>query len=370
MKDSVATPLVNGECEIPHWPSKPPEKPVCPNSAWNSKGELLIPKVSSCNMPVLIRGETGVGKEVLARRIHAMSQRANGPFLKLNCAALPAELVESELFGYEKGAFTGAAKTTPGKFQMADGGTIFLDEIGDMDFKLQAKFLQVLQDHEFLCVGGHAPIKVDVRVIAATHCNLEEAVEEKRFREDLYYRLNVIEFEIPPLRERRDEILGLAEHFLSKYSGIGMDRPVISNALKDALIAYHWPGNIRELENVMRRFIVLGSEEDSLEYMFRKSRREFDRDGRKPPTLELVKTDTLSMAKSGPVFADLENLQTSRIEAESATIVRALNQAHWNRRKAAALLKIDYKALLYRMKKFGIGPAMVPNEEIVSGTGT
>ena len=185
----------------------------------------MLDKMASSDVPVLLRGETGVGKEVLARKLHARSSRGNRPFVKLNCAALPSELIESELFGYERGAFTGAFKTTPGKFEMANGGTLLLDEIGDMDFKLQAKLLHVLQDREFHRLGSKDVSRVDVRVMAATHCDLEMAIVDKRFREDLFYRLNIIEIDIPPLRERKDEILSLSE---SSSESTGREGPAPS----------------------------------------------------------------------------------------------------------------------------------------------
>ena len=174
--------------------------------AWSERIESLLKRIGNSDVPVLLRGETGVGKEVFARKLHEQSRRAGRPFVKLNCAALPSDLVESELFGYEKGAFTGAFKSTPGKFEMANGGTILLDEIGDMDFKLQAKLLQVLQDREFFKLGAKETFRVDVRVMAATHCDLEKTIKDGRFREDLYYRLNIVEVHVPPLRERKDEI--------------------------------------------------------------------------------------------------------------------------------------------------------------------
>ena len=194
---------------------------------------------------------------MVAHKLHRGSGRAGKPFLKLNCAALPSELVESELFGYERGAFTGAFKNTPGKFELANGGTILLDEIGDMDVKLQAKLLQVLQNGEFLRLGSKEVTKVDVRVMAATHQNLERAITEGRFREDLYYRLNVIDIRIPPLRERTDEILSLAEFFILTHATPSEPVLEIPGSLQTALLEHSWPGNIRELENVMRKFLIL-----------------------------------------------------------------------------------------------------------------
>src|SRR5581483_5999673 len=219
--------------------------------------QALIGQIGWSEAPVLIQGETGSGKEVLGRELHAQSPRADQPFLKLNCAALPSELVESELFGYERGAFTGAFQKKAGMFEMADGGTILLDEIGDMDVRLQAKLLQVLQDHEFQRIGGKELIKVDVRVMAATHRDLEQAIADRTFREDLYYRLNVINLVLPPLRERAEDIPALAEHLLQKHAIPGHPPLAITLELKHALISYHWPGNVRELENIMRRYLVM-----------------------------------------------------------------------------------------------------------------
>src|SRR5437879_2747797 len=210
--------------------------------------EPLLRQIGGSEIPVLIQGETGVGKEVIARQLCAQSPRADKVFLKLNCAALPSELVESELFGYERGAFTGAFQKKPGMFEMADGGTILLDEIGDMDFKLQAKLLQVLQDQEFQRLGGKETIRVDVRVIAATHCDLEDAITDGRFREDLYYRFSVVTLRVPPLRERQDEIAPIANFLLKKHASRATPPVTITRVLLRALLDYQWPGNIRELE--------------------------------------------------------------------------------------------------------------------------
>ncbi len=216
-----------------------------------------VSQIGWSEAPVLIQGETGSGKEVIARELHAQSPRAGKLFVKLNCAALPSELVESELFGYERGAFTGAFQKKEGMFEVADGGTILLDEIGDMDVRLQAKLLQVLQDQEFQRIGGKTPIKVDVRVMAATHCDLQKGITDKTFRGDLYYRLNVINLSVPPLREREEDIVPLAEFILRKYAPQNTHLLPITGKLKEALTSYLWPGNVRELENVMRRLLVM-----------------------------------------------------------------------------------------------------------------
>src|SRR5450432_4241583 len=232
-------------------------KPFVGTNARMKEIQALVGQIGWSEAPVLIQGETGTGKEVIARELHSQSPRANRPFLKLNCAALPSELVESELFGYERGAFTGAFQKKAGMFEIADGGTILLDEIGDMDVRLQAKLLQVLQDHEFQRIGGRETIKVDVRVMEGAHRDLEKAIEDRTFREDLYYRLNVINLVLPPLRERTDDIVPLAEFLMKKYTAQGVAAPVITMDLKHAMKAYPWPGNVRELENSVRKLSVL-----------------------------------------------------------------------------------------------------------------
>ncbi len=235
-------------------PGSPAERYVQVNPRMRAISEALR-KTACWNVPVVLRGESGVGKEVLARELHLLSPRASKEFVKINCVALPSELLESELFGYERGAFTGAFRSKPGKFELADGGTILLDEIGDMDLKLQAKLLQVLQDGEIHRLGGKEPVRVDVRVLVATHRDLERSIAEGSFREDLYYRLNVVSIEVPPLRERKDEILPLAEHFLEKHCQ-GEQAPTLTEGLRAAFLHHDWPGNVRELENVVRRYLV------------------------------------------------------------------------------------------------------------------
>jgi two-component system response regulator AtoC len=305
--------------------------------------------------PVLIQGETGSGKEVIARELHACSPRAGKVFLKLNCAALPSELVESELFGYERGAFTGAFQKKIGMFEAADGGTILLDEIGDMDFRLQAKLLQVLQDREFQRIGGKDPIRVDVRVIAATHRNLEQAIAEAAFREDLYYRLNVINIQLPPLRERKEDIPLLAEHLLNKHAVPGRN-VAITLDLQHALTTYHWPGNVRELENMMRKLIVLRDPALIARELHAKSLRRPLASAAGPPREEPQPVCN-GDAADPPI---LERVTRAKLQAETDAIVTALNSTRWNRKQAAALLKIDYKALLYKMKKLGLDDRAAP----------
>jgi two-component system response regulator AtoC len=308
----------------------------------------LVEQIGWSEAPVLIQGETGTGKEVLARELNLRSPRANKPFLKLNCAALPSELVESELFGYERGAFTGAFQKKLGMFENADGGTILLDEIGDMEFRLQAKLLQVLQDGSFQRIGGKDLINTDVRIIAATHRDLEKCIQCGTFREDLFYRLNVVNIHLPPLRERTDDLLALGEYLIQKHAN-GAPAPAFSAELSEAITSYHWPGNVRELENFIRKFVIFRDPQAmAAELRARINRRVIAvaasaRNGNSAPGPQLV--------ENGPV---LEQVVKAKLRAETEVIVAALNSTRWNRKRAAALLKIDYKALLYKMKKLGI----------------
>ena len=306
----------------------------------------MAASIAPSDTPVLIQGETGSGKEVLARHLHALSRRAHKPFLKLNCAALPSELVESELFGYERGAFTGAFQRKPGMFEVADGGTLLLDEIGDMEFKLQAKLLQVLQDHEFQRLGGKETVRVDVRVIAATHNDLEKSIANGKFRQDLYYRLNVVSLYVPPLRECREDILMVTEFLLQKHSG-GKPIPELTPALKQALMSHDWPGNVRELENVVRKFTVLRDPQAIARDLNTLAAR---RTLNSTPVL-VMPTGREETPSNSPI---LEQVTRAKHQVEIEAILAALNTTHWNRKRAAVLLKIDYKALLYKMRKLGI----------------
>lgn len=307
----------------------------------------MIPLVAYSEAPVLIQGETGAGKEVLARYLHSFSRRARKPFIKLNCAALPSELVESELFGYERGAFTGAYQRKPGMFEIADGGTLLLDEIGDMDFKLQAKFLQVLQDQEFQRLGGKETMRVDVRVIAATHSDLEKSIAAGSFRPDLYYRLNVVSLYVPPLCELRDDIIPLAEFLVKKHCTDASWEPEITLELRRALLLHDWPGNVRELDNVVRKFAVLRDPDAIVrDLSTRATRRTF----MGAPAVEKSPAP-VSVPDAPPI---LDQVTRSKNQAETEAIVAALSTTRWNRKKAAAVLRIDYKALLYKMKKLGI----------------
>jgi two-component system response regulator AtoC len=335
----------------PPAPGAPPRS-FFGNDSFMKDVQALLPQIGWSEAPVLIQGETGVGKEVLARELHAHSPRAKKPFLKLNCAALPTELVESELFGYERGAFTGAIQKKPGMFEQADGGTILLDEIGDMDVRLQAKLLQVLQDHEFQRLGGKETVKVDVRVLAATHRDLERAIAENSFREDLYYRLNVISLLVPALRDRRDDILPLAEFLIRRHLPPKSTPPALTPELKSAFLEYDWPGNVRELENVIRRFLILQNAEMIVNDLRRKSNR------KNSDALVQSIEQPPPPAPAGPTPI-LEHVKEAKNRAERTAILAALQTTHWNRKQAAALLKIDYKALLYKMKKLRIEEKMI-----------
>ncbi len=328
-------------------------KPFCARSARMQEIHSLIPCIGPSDAPILIQGETGCGKEVFARELHANSPRAGKAFLKLNCAALPSELVESELFGYERGAFTGAFQRRAGMFEQANGGTLLLDEIGDMDVRLQAKLLQVLQDNEFHRIGGKEIIKVDVRVLAATHRDLENAIRNGSFREDLYYRLNVISVELPPLRDRKEDIIPLAEYLLQKHSVPGSFVPVITPNLKDALLAHQWPGNVRELENTVRKLTVLRDPHLVASGLLRKP--EHKRRRGDVSAANGVAAEPKPNVNGAPAKASiLERVTKAKQQAELEAILAALNSTRWNRKQAAVRLQIDYKALLYKMKKLGL----------------
>ena len=327
-----------------------PASAACLSESWMGKGlQAALERVAASDVPLLIEGETGAGKEVLARRIHAQSPRAAKPFLKLNCAALPSELVESELFGYERGAFTGAFTSKPGKFEMAQGGTILLDEIGDMDVRLQAKLLHVLQDKECERLGGRERVPLDVRVMAATHCDLLKAMEEGRFRSDLYYRLNVVSIRVPSLAERKGAIEAGAEFFLRKHCPEGPPMSLLSPALREAMLEYEWPGNLRELENMMRRLLVMRDPDDLAQQLLSlRARRETP-----APGSAVIRFHAAGNGV-GAGFPILEKVDEAKRKAETEAILRALNASRWNRKQAAKILRVDYKALLYKMRKLEI----------------
>lgn len=299
--------------------------------------------VARSDIPVLILGESGTGKEILAMFVHKMSNRKDRIFLKINCAAMPAELLESELFGYEQGAFTGALRTKPGKFETCNGGTIFLDEIGEMPAPLQAKLLQVLQDGTYSRLGSRSSMKTDVRVVSATNVNMKQSIANGSFREDLYYRLNGLSIKLPPLRERLDELPSLIRYFVRKGSErFGLEPMPMSLVLLTAFLDYHWPGNLRELENVINRLLVLRDERAVLAEL----------------NPEPVETGIAEVPSSSAVGK--RNLRSigggTRADTEAVAIASVLEQTRWNRRVAAEHLQISYKALLYKIKQYELAP--------------
>jgi len=315
----------------------------------------VIEQVADTDITVLIRGESGTGKDMIARTLHQLSSRRDKPFVKVNCAALPSELLESELFGFEKGAFTGAQKRKLGKFEYADGGTIFLDEIGEMSPALQAKLLQVLQDGEFSRLGGESDVRVDTRILAATNRNLETMVGNGEFREDLYYRLNVVTVGMPPLRERVGAIPLLVDHFVRKF-GAEYKREVrpLSPETLEVFTHYHWPGNVRELENLVRRMLVLGNEEAVLQEI-RLRGRPAAAPGAGGDEGAIVDLDSLGADLVNGDHFDLKAISKRAARmAEKRVIARVLSETRWNRKEAAGRLQISYKALLYKMKENGL----------------
>jgi Nif-specific regulatory protein len=305
--------------------------PIIGNSAALKQVNNMVNRVASSNATVLLLGETGTGKEITARQIHAASPRSDRPFIAINCAALPETLLESELFGHEKGAFTGAHAEKMGRFELADGGTIFLDEIGDIAMSIQVKLLRVLQEKEFVRLGGTRTISTDVRIIAATNRDLREAMEKQTFREDLYYRLNVFPISLPPLRQRREDIPLLVDHFIALASTqLGCPRPKVSDDAMALLASYHWPGNIRELQNVVERSVLLT-----------------DGQPLAPSHLprEIVGEEPLPEGNKA---------ESSLWGYEKALIVKALRENGWNQSKAARSLGISRDNLRYRVKKFNI----------------
>ena len=299
--------------------------------------------IAKFDMPVLMLGESGTGKEVVALLIHHLSPRANFPFLKVNCAAVPADLLESELFGYEAGAFTGATKSKPGKFELCEQGTILLDEIGEMPPALQAKLLHFLQDHRFSRLGSRTTTKADVRILAATNIRVEEALASKMLREDLYYRLSGFTIQVPPLRDRKKEIPILLEHFMQRNAAqFSSPARKFSPKLIQACLSYSWPGNLRQLENFVRRYLVLGDEELAV------SELRVNQHGN---------GETRESTTAQPDTGGLKFLARAvKKEAEAAAIANALEQTNWHRQKAAAALKISYKALLYKIKQYDLYP--------------
>ncbi len=321
---------VRERCLIDH------HHPLFDGSAQMRAIRTIIANIADTNATVLIRGESGVGKDLFARAIHAASGRRDGSFVKVNCAAIPPELLESELFGHEKGAFTGAHRRQVGQFECANKGTIYLDEIAELPVALQAKLLHVLQDFRFARVGGHELIDVDARVIAATNRDLEHAIACGEFRQDVYYRLAVVEIRIPPLRERRDEIPPLAARFLSQFNEQYRRNKQLSSETRARLMEYPWPGNVRELENIIRRMVVLADGEHAFEALVERCRNEH---AAAPRPTAIVTESLREIARRGAR------------EAERQALVEVLERAHWNRAEAARILKVSYKTLLNKISE-------------------
>jgi two-component system, NtrC family, response regulator AtoC len=298
-----------------------------------------VEKVSTTKVPVLLQGESGTGKELIARMIHRLSERAAGPFVKVNCPAIPGTLLESELFGYEKGSFTGAYGSKPGRAEIADGGTLFLDEISEMDLGLQAKLLQLLQDNQFWRIGAREETQVDVRIICATNRQLEDDIQSGRFRQDLFYRINVLKIQLPPLRERGEDLSELIEYFLGFFSRKHNANPPAPSATLVRLLQKHrWPGNIRELSNLIERYTILGSEESvSNELLGAATSTEGEVD----------------IPSAGPMPLKVVTRQTVQ-RLEKKIILRTLIAHRWNRKRAAKDLKISYRALLYKIRQAGL----------------
>ena len=334
MTTSPVSSLVQSLGEIP------PESIVFGRSEAMLALRERLDKVACANVPVLIQGESGTGKDIIARMIHSRSPWKGGPFVKVNCPAIPGTLLESELFGYEKGAFTGAYGSKPGRVEMAHRGTLFLDEISELDLGLQSKLLQLLQDGQFCRIGAQEDKRVEVRVVCATNRQLEVEIESGTFRQDLFYRINVVNLRMPALRERRGDIEDLANYFLEYYNRkYNCRAKAISSDLMGVLQKYHWPGNIRELENLVKRYVILGNEEVISSDLVSREQEYFN------PDINL----------DGPISLKKLTRQAVR-ELERKIILKVLQANHWNRKQAARALSISYRALLYKIRDAGLPP--------------
>ena len=317
------------------------------NSPKMNKFRALISDVAKTDITVLIKGESGTGKELVAQAIHLLSPRSERPLIKVNCATIPKGLLESELFGFEKGAFTGAYLRKPGKFELANEGTILLNDIGEMDFSVQAKLLQVLQDGEFSRLGGEQTISVNTRVVTTTKDHLEQSILEGQFREDLFYRINVMTLTLPPLRDRREQILPFTHYFFNLYNEkYRKSAPTLSPKALKMLQGYPWPGNVRELENVIKRIVLFGEEDRIIQNLVcNHSGQGSELDSLKngSPGASLTGAETINLKEIGKRAAE---------SAEKEVIQNTLQETHWNRKEAAKLLRVSYKALLYKIQKY------------------
>ena len=316
----------------------PPDQIIFGNSEAMQAVRSRLGKVAAANVPVLITGESGTGKDIIARLIHGLSPWKLGPYVKVNCPAIPGTLLESELFGYEKGAFTGAFGSKPGRVELAHRGTLFLDEISELDPSLQSKLLQLLQDGQFCRIGAQEDKKVEVRVVCATNRRLESEIESGAFRQDLYYRINVVNLHMPALRERRGDIEDLCTYFLEYYNRkFNCRARPLSSEVMAVLQKYHWPGNIRELENLIKRYVILGHEEVITN----------DLVAREPDFFNP------EISFDGPISLKKMTRQCVR-ELERKVILKVLQQHHWNRKQSARTLGISYRALLYKIRDAGL----------------
>lgn len=324
----------------------PPDEVIFGSSEAMKAVRNKVEKVASANVPVLIQGESGTGKEILAKLIHKLSPWEDGPFVKVNCPAIPATLLESELFGYERGAFTGAYGTKPGRVELANRGTLFLDEISELESSLQAKLLQLLQDGQFCRIGAQEDRRVEVRLLCATNRQLEQEIDTGTFRQDLYYRINVLNISLPPLRERRMDIPVLFAYFLESHSrAYKLQPPPISSQVMQLLQRYDWPGNIRELENLVKRFVILGSEEAITSELVSHSQTHF--------------SARVAQGESVPLK---EITRQAVQELERKIILQVLQANHWNRKQSARKLKISYRALLYKIRQAGLPSRSTRNQ--------
>ena len=332
---SILSPGLAGADE----PYLPPDSVVFGRSRAMDVIRVKIQKVAGTNVPVLIQGESGTGKEVLARLLHFQAPWSDGPFVKVCCPAIPSTLLESELFGYERGAFTGAYGMKPGRIELANRGTLFLDEISELEMGLQAKLLQLLQDGQFSRIGAQEDKRVEVRVVCATNRHLEKEIEAGTFRLDLFYRVNVLDMQLPPLRERREDIPDLVDYFLQAHGAMFKCAPrPISSRLLQALKTYDWPGNIRQLENLVKRYVILGSEDVISSELVVRGRKDFY-----TPEINL----------DGPISLKKLTRQATH-ELERKIILKVLQAHHWNRKQAAKALCISYRALLYKIREAGL----------------
>jgi len=330
---------------------QPPESVVFGSTHFMQSIQRKLQIVASANVPVLLTGESGTGKEILARLIHQQSPWKHASFVKVNCPAIPGTLLESELFGYERGAFTGANANKPGRVEMADRGSLFLDEIGEMELGIQAKLLQLLQDGQFVRIGGQKTLSVDIRLICATNRDLEEEITAGRFRQDLFYRINVVQIRVPALRERAQDIPGLVNYFLQFYKDKFCVSPKpIRTSIVEMMQRYHWPGNIRQLENLVKRYVILGSEEAITT----------DLVGQPEPSFDVA------IPPDGKISLKKVTREASR-QLERRIIAKMLQAHNWNRTKTATALSISYRALLYKIQETGIDPGGLSGMEEAVG---